>query len=846
MGFSAVLRREWRAAFATPLAYLFIAAYAVLTTVATFEFGELYARGQADLSACFALQPWLLVWLAPALSMRFWAEERRQGTIESLLTLPIGLGATILAKWVVGVALLTLALATTTPLWATVAYLGHPDHGAILAGYLGSLLLGATLLALGSALSAATRHQVSAFIATVGAGVLLLLAGHPAVADLLRDRCPASWVEAVTDLGALSHHRALTRGVIGLDDVAYFFGLSAAGLTATAIVLLSIRELPIVLLRRVIRPRLAALLLTLMILTLSLAAPRLLGQARLDLTQERLYTLAPATRHLIEGLEQPITLTLVASAQTLAASPAYASEARRVRELLSDITARARDRVHLAILDPPPFSEDEDRAAEAGLRSLAVGEAGDNLWLGLIAESEGTRTVIDLFEPSQSAYLEYRIARLLRQVARPHRPTVGLLSTLAAATGTLESTHLPWAIEDALREQYDIRDVLPQATLLPPQLDALLVLHPKGLSPELLRDIDRYLTHGGRALIAIDPDAQFDGQREEVGVGVDHASTFEPFLHAWGLRFDPTLAVGDLDNALLVGAGRGDRPVRHLGFAGFGAGSLATNDLLTSGLHRLDFATPGFLETTPIPGVSTVPLVQTSTSSAPLKVADLVYGATPETLRHGFRPTGRRYVIATHLRGRLPAAFPENASTPHQPANVVIVADTDWLADMLWIRDEDVGGTHYREPWANNGDFLLNVVDELTGGDELVALRGREPMPRPFARLDAIRNHADRRLAAQSEALERSLADVNRRIADLSGGTVGGPATNPQQRGDLASAEVERRRFARALRGVHHELDREAARLGRILYATDVCAAPLLLLIAALLVLSRRRRRAGT
>lgn len=848
-GFLAILKRELQGAFTSPLAYLFIVTYAVLTTIGTFEIGDLLAGGQADLSNCFTIQIWLLVWLTPALTMRLWAEERRQGTIELLLTRPINLSTIVVAKWTAAVVLLIVALLTTFPLWATVLFLGHPDHGAIVSAYFGTLLLGAALLSLGSALSAASRNQVSAYVATACSGSVVLLAGHPIMAEFARDRMPTVLIETIADLGALSHHHALARGVIGLADVVYFLALSMAGLFATAVVLNRIRDLPLVLFKRRVPPGLTAVGILIAVLLVSIGAPRLLGRARFDLTEESLYTLSPASQRLLNNIEHPLTLTLYASSRTLTAAPSYATQAGRIRELLADMSARARDKIHFSVIDPAPFSDDEDHASEIGLRSIPVGEAGDSLWLGLVAESDVGHASIDLFEPSQAAFLEYRIARLIRQVARPHRATVGLISTLP--TGAIIGSsaipgHPAWAIDDELREQYDVRDILPSDTALPKDLAALLIWHPKGVSPQLLTAIDQFIANGGHAFVAVDPDAQFDSEQDDPSVGTDHASTLEPLLRTWGLNFDPTVAVGDLDNALLIGSGRGDRPVRHLGFSGFGRESLAANDPLTSGLHRLDFATPGFLSVHVPTGVSATTLIETSVSSAPIKVADLAFGATPETLRHGFHPTGQRYIIATHLRGPLPSAFSGSAAKQKKSADVIVIADTDWLADLLWIRDQEINGTRYREPWANNGDFLLNAVDELTGGEDLIGLRGREPKARPFVRLDDIRNRADRRLSAQSEALEQKLAEANRHIADLTGNVTGGTATNPQQRGELAAAELERRRIVRALRGVRHDLDREAARLGHWIYAIDLLLAPLTLLFTALIVLGRRQRRAET
>jgi ABC-type uncharacterized transport system involved in gliding motility auxiliary subunit len=251
---------------------------------------------------------------------------------------------------------------------------------------------------------------------------------------------------------------------------------------------------------------------------------------------------------------------------------------------------------------------------------------------------------------------------------------IGLLSTLPSGSQYSESgdqLRPAWVIDDELREQYDVRDIFPNDDGLPDKLDALLVLHPKGLSPALVRAINHFVIQGGRMLLAVDPDAQFDGQFEDQGARFRSCLHIRARLESSGIQFDPAIAVGDLDNALLVGSGRGNRPVRHLGFVGFSGASLAASDPLTSGLHRLDFATPGYFEFHVPSGIHLQPLVTTSIESAPYRVADLSFGATPETLRHGFHPTGRRYVIAARLEGQFPSAFEEDPSKPLLPAKLI-------------------------------------------------------------------------------------------------------------------------------------------------------------------------------
>jgi ABC-2 type transport system permease protein len=219
-----ILRRELASYFATPLAYLFIVIFLVLAATFAFYLGGFFERGQADLAPFFSFHPWLYLVLVPALSMRLWAEERRSGSIELLMTLPITLWQAVLGKFLAAWAFTAVALALTFPMWLTVNYLGEPDNGAILTAYLGSLLMAGGFLAIGACISATTKNQVIAFILTVVACLAFLLAGFPMVLDLFSGWAPAALVEAIASLSVLTHFNALSRGVIDLRDV-LFFGL---------------------------------------------------------------------------------------------------------------------------------------------------------------------------------------------------------------------------------------------------------------------------------------------------------------------------------------------------------------------------------------------------------------------------------------------------------------------------------------------------------------------------------------------------------------------------------------------------------------------------------------------
>lgn len=232
-----ILRRELASYFATPLAYVFIFFFLLLANLFTFYLGGFYERAQADLDPFFNFHPWLYLFLIPAIAMRLWAEERKSGSIELLMTLPVTLPQAVWGKFLAAWTFAAIALALTFPLWITVNYLGAPDNGAIFAAYVGSLLMAGGYLAIGACMSALTRNQVIAFILAVVVCFLFTLSGFPLVLDFFRGWAPQAIVDAIASLSFLTHFQAIAKGVIDLRDLVYFALVIAFFLAATAIVL---------------------------------------------------------------------------------------------------------------------------------------------------------------------------------------------------------------------------------------------------------------------------------------------------------------------------------------------------------------------------------------------------------------------------------------------------------------------------------------------------------------------------------------------------------------------------------------------------------------------------------
>ena len=230
-----IFKRELSSYFSTPIAYVFAAIFVFLGGIFTFYLGSFFERNQADLVSFFQFQPWLYLFLIPALAMRLWAEERRSGTIELLLTLPVTMTQAVVGKFLAAWAFTAIALALTFPLWVTVNFLGTPDNGVIFAGYVGSLLMAGSFLAIGACVSALTRNQVIAFVISAVICLIFILSGHPLVLEFVGSWAPEALVETISSFSFLNRFNAISKGVIDLRDVLYFISLIVFWLFANAV-----------------------------------------------------------------------------------------------------------------------------------------------------------------------------------------------------------------------------------------------------------------------------------------------------------------------------------------------------------------------------------------------------------------------------------------------------------------------------------------------------------------------------------------------------------------------------------------------------------------------------------
>jgi ABC-type uncharacterized transport system involved in gliding motility auxiliary subunit len=590
---------------------------------------------------------------------------------------------------------------------------------------------------------------------------------------------------------------------------------------------------------------------------------------RIDLTQNHLYTTAPGTDRILRSLKQPINLYFYYSSAAADQLPQIKTYAGRVQDLLEELAARSNGELHLHIVDPQPFSQDEDRATDLGIRAVPIGTAGQSLYFGLAGtNSTDGRAAIDFFDPNKEQFLEYDIMKVVYQLADPKKPVIGWLSSLPMEGGFDPSSGQPtdpWVVFQEAQQLFTIRPLEPNLTRIDPDVSVLVLVHPKNLSPATQYAIDQFALRGGHILAFVDPLAEQDRAGADpsnplAALAADHSSHLEPLLSAWGVNFNPREIIGDADHALSVTMREGGAPVRHLGILGLDQSSINRTDVITAGLSNINVATAGYLQPRKGATVKFEPLLQTSTASAPIPAERFVMLSDPSTLLDGFHPTGQRYTIAARVTGDVKSAFPSGPPTgvqpiPGEPAlkasakplDLVVVADTDMLGDFLWVREQSLFGQRIVQPWANNGDFVSNALDNLSGSDDLISVRGRAAFTRPFTRVEALRAQADARFRAKEQQLETELHQTEDKLTALQSRRNDQTALilTPEQEQELDHFQQERLQIRKELRAVRLSLDQDIDRLGNELKIINIVVVPAAFAAIALLIGWRRRRRAS-
>ena len=601
---------------------------------------------------------------------------------------------------------------------------------------------------------------------------------------------------------------------------------------------------------------------------------QLLRGWRIDLTQNNLYTLSDGTTRILENIDEPINLYFYFSDQATASIPTLRSYANRVGEMLEEFENVADGNINLKVIDPLPFSEDEDRAAQFGLQGVQLGTSPDPVYIGLAGtDSVDNVEIIPFFQPDKEAFLEYDIAKMVSTLVNPERTVIGLVSGIEiSGSFDLQSRRMlePWVVYQQVQQLFEIRNLGVTFEEIPTEISLLWIVQPKNLATATLYAIDQYIMDGGKALIFVDPLAEADPASAAgmpqgmppMGQGSDLPQLFA----AWGLDFSAQDVIADAQLALQISSGISRRPTRHFGYLGLTTDQMSDDDIVTADLSTINMATAGQLQVADGGAARLEPLLTSSPNSSPMPATRFSFLPDPSALQNDFVPDGIEHILAARLTGTLPSAFPdgrpptsvsaaegdlpqEEADLNHiseavQPANLIVVADVDMLGDQFWVQKQNFFGQQIASAFASNGAFVINAIENLSGSSDLIGVRSRASYTRPFSRVESIRVDAEARYRETEQRLQDDLAETERRLRELQSTREdsGNILLSREQQEEIDRFVNQRASIRKELRAVQRGLDRDIEQLGTVLKIVNIGLVPLLLTVFVLIAAWRRTR----
>lgn len=615
------------------------------------------------------------------------------------------------------------------------------------------------------------------------------------------------------------------------------------------------------------RNAIAVFLLIVLFLSVNISSSLLLRNARLDLTENELFTLSQGTKDILAQIDEPISLTFYYSQSLAGSVPAMRLYAQRVRDMLDEIVNRSNGRVSLKIVDPEPFSDVEDVAVARGLVGRPMG-SGDLFYFGLIGTNMvDDMQIIPIFPAEREQYLEYDITRLIDNLNTPRKPVLGVVSNLPLDTGAgglmaaMRGQSQPFLIYSELVDSFTVEFLDPKMTKVPKRVDVLLLAHPRPLSESQLYAVDQFVMRGGRVIAFIDPHSEVSltaGPNGQPLPGYTEQSNLGVLMARWGVTMDDTKVLADRTYAQRVATGRDARRqlVDYILWMGMPKAQFNETDVVMSNIDLLNIGSTGTLKKTDDATTTMTPLVISSDQSM-LVARDMVAaGPDPDTLLRNFKADGEQHIIAARLRGPVRTAFPEgmpitaqdglseNDAAPDplletDDANIIIFADSDFFDDRFWVTEESYLGQRFAVPMADNAKFLLNAVENMMGSDALISLRGRERALRGFDRVEALRRDAEELYLAEEYALQQRIEAAQSELDRIEKTQ----ALGPDAQAVAIEYRMELQAARKALRAVEANLRRKIEALGLTLRWINIGLMPALIGLVSVVIMVRRRRR---
>lgn len=632
------------------------------------------------------------------------------------------------------------------------------------------------------------------------------------------------------------------------------------------------------------RTRIAAAAITLGIIgffALNMTSDVWFSRARIDLTENGLYTVSDGTREILQSIPEPITLRFYFSEAVSVKYAGVRSYGGRVRDMLQRFESLSGGKVKLEVIDPEPLTEQEDLAVAQGITGAPT-PAGEKIYFGLVGTNMvNGREVIPFFLEEREPYLEYDLSSLVHKLIREKKPKIGIVSNIPFDSGAggmaaaMQGQSRSFMIYEQIRDTFEARFLEQDFDRVPADIDVVLIAHPKPLSPTTQYALDQFIMRGGRALVALDPlseISQMPGPTGEPLEGFTDSSSrsIDSLMKSWGVTVSDDKVIGVRNRSLRVQFA-GD-VADYVAWLALTSKEMNRTDLVTSELTDLNLGTVGAIRHAKDATTKFEPLVQTTDDTMEIAVSKVKDTPNPNMLLRDFAKSGEVFTIAARITGPVKSAFP-GGPPPRSPAdkpesgplpahiaeakqaNIVLVADSDIFNDSFWVQTQELQGQRVAVPVADNSVFVLNTLENLTGSAPLISLRSRGTSNRPFEVVDEMRRRANQQFLRQEQALQERLTATQNKLAELEGKrraqtrpgqTAPQEMLTPEQEAEIEKFRNELVETRKALRDVQYKLRRDIDRFGTWLAAINILFVPLMIAGTALVLwlLGRNRKSA--
>jgi len=604
-----------------------------------------------------------------------------------------------------------------------------------------------------------------------------------------------------------------------------------------------------------------AAMLVLLVLINVIAAQ---AKQRVDLTAERAYTLSAGTRAILSKIDTPVQIRFYCTRAGNAMPASLKTYAQHVEDLLSEYRQRAKGKIEVRKLDPQPDSDAEDSARLDGLQPQLL-QNNEKVYLGLSVNMLDQKETIPFLTPARERLLEYDISRAIARVINSERPVIGVMSALPVAGQMIPSRMMvqqqnerPWILYSELQRDFTVRNIDLTADKIPDDVKLLLVIHPKAISDTTQFAIDQFVLRGGKLVAFLDPDCVLDPQPTGGPMPASSSSSLDKLLNSWGLQFNTSLVVADLNH---IGRTRQGRSPTVLTLS---EDALNQNDVLTAQTNAA-MVLAGAFTGTPANGLKQTVLIKSSPNSQ--LIAPIVARGSGEEIIQKFQPSGTEYALAVRLTGKAKTAFPNGAPTPsasptpaksQQPASlkessqettIVLFGDTDMIQDQVAVTQMNslFGGRLFTP---NNGNLALaeGAVEQLSGDSNLIAMRSRAVAMRPFTVIREMQAKAEGHYRDTIRQLESSLAETQRKLSELQQTKQNGQQfiLSPEQQQEISNFRKKEASIKTQLKDERRKLRAEIDSLETQLKWINIAAMPAIVAFSGIfLAIGRRRARAA-